>query len=142
MKFVSRSLSLRSLACPRLVLRLPVSTNTTSSIFTPLTLTLTHHYSTPSTMPPPPPPKRKWNRPRNNGPANGSAPGTPTTPLTAITQQPKRPRVEDAAPKPEGIDVKQMYSTSAGDASAKPFSTLSGKLDKSLLDGLDKMGFE
>jgi hypothetical protein len=140
MKFVSRSLSLRSLACSRLVSRLPVSTNTTSSIFTPLTLT--PHYSTPSKMPPPPPPKRKWNRPRNNGPANGSAPGTPATPLTALNQQPKRPRVEDAAPQSEGVDVKQMYSTSAGEASAKPFSTLSGKLDKSLLDGLDKMGFE
>jgi hypothetical protein len=141
MKFVSRSLSLRSLACPRLVSRLPLSTNITSSIFTPLNLT--HHYHTSSTMPPPPPPKRKWNRPRNsNGPANGSANGTPTTPLTALAQQPKRPRVEDAVPKPEALDVKQMYSTSAGDASAKPFSTLSGKLDKSLLDGLDKMGFE
>jgi ATP-dependent RNA helicase MSS116 len=90
----------------------------------------------------PPPPKRKWHRPRTNGPANGSAPNTPTTPLTALTQQPKRPKVEDALPKTEGVDVKQMYSTSAGDASAKPFSELSGKLDKSLLDGLDKMGFE
>jgi hypothetical protein len=140
MKFVSRSLSLRSFACSRLVSRLPISTNTTSSIFTPLTLT--PHYSTPSKMPPPPPPKRKWNRPRNNGPANGSAPGTPATPHTALNQQPKRPRVEDAAPQSEGVDVKQMYSTSAGEASAKPFSTLSGKLDKSLLDGLDKMGFE
>jgi ATP-dependent RNA helicase MSS116 len=92
----------------------------------------------------PPPPKRKWpNRPRGGGGgANGSAPGTPTTPRSTVSQQPKRPKVEDAAPKAEGVDVKQMYSTSAGDASAKPFSELSGKLDKSLLDGLDKMGFE
>jgi ATP-dependent RNA helicase MSS116 len=94
----------------------------------------------------PPPPKRKWRRPngdRANGAASGSAPGTPTTPRTAVAQQPKRPRVADAVPTAEGtVDVKQMYSSSAGDASAKPFSALSGKLDKSLLDGLDKMGFE
>jgi len=96
---------------------------------------------------PPPPTKRKWHprKPANNNTASGSAsnastaPGTPT----ALAQQPKRPRVENAAPKPEGgVDVKQMYSTSAGGDSAKPFSALSGKLDKALLDGLDKMGFE
>lgn len=91
----------------------------------------------------PPPPKRKWHRPRTNGTANGSGPGTPTTPLNTVAQQPKRPKVDDAVPKAEGtVDVKQMYSTSAGNASAKPFSDLSGKLDKALLDGLDKMGFE
>ncbi|KAH5015624.1 ATP-dependent RNA helicase [Parastagonospora nodorum] len=91
----------------------------------------------------PPPPKRKWpNRPRGGGGANGSASGTPTTPRSTVAQQPKRPKVEDAAPAAEGVDVKQMYSTSAGNASAKPFSELSSVLDKSLLDGLDKMGFE
>ncbi|OAL02684.1 ATP-dependent RNA helicase MSS116, mitochondrial [Phaeosphaeriaceae sp. SRC1lsM3a] len=94
----------------------------------------------------PPPPKRKWHRPkgdRANGTATPSTPATPTTPRTAIAQQPKRPKVENAMPKPEGtVDVKQMYSTSAGDATAKPFSELSGKLDKALLDGVDKMGFE
>jgi ATP-dependent RNA helicase MSS116 len=92
----------------------------------------------------PPPPKRKFPRPnRGNGAANGSGPGTPTTPRTAGTQQPKRPRVEDAMPPAAGsVDVKQMYSTSAGDSSAKPFSDLNGKLDKTLLDGLDKMGFQ
>ncbi|KAF2031361.1 ATP-dependent RNA helicase MSS116, mitochondrial [Setomelanomma holmii] len=91
---------------------------------------------------PAPPNKRKFYRPnRANGAANGSTPNTPTTPI--IAQLPKRPRVEDAAAKVEGtVDVKQMYSTSAGDASAKPFSELSGVLDKALLDGLDKMGFE
>lgn len=94
----------------------------------------------------PPPPKRKWHRPkgdRANGTATPSTPATTTTPRTAIAQQPKRPKVEDALPTPEGtVDVKQMYSTSAGDATAKPFSELSGKLDKALLDGVDKMGFE
>ncbi|KAH7087433.1 ATP-dependent RNA helicase MSS116, mitochondrial [Paraphoma chrysanthemicola] len=92
---------------------------------------------------PPPPNKRKFYRPNraNNGPANGSGANTPTAPTVA--QQPKRPKVEDAVPKAEGtVDVKQMYSTSAGNASAKPFSELSGVLDKALLDGLDKMGFE
>jgi ATP-dependent RNA helicase MSS116 len=60
-----------------------------------------------------------------------------------VAQQPKRPKVEDVVPRVEGaVDVKQMYSTSAGNASAKPFSELSGVLDKALLDGLDKMGFE
>ena len=96
----------------------------------------------------PPPPKRKWpNRPRGGGGgggggANGSVPGTPTTPRSTVAQQPKRPKVQDAAPAAEGVDVKQMYSTSAGNASAKPFSELRSVLDKSLLDGLDKMGFE
>ena len=94
----------------------------------------------------PSPPKRKWHRPKGNGVANGSAPNTPTTPITprsTVAQQPKRPKVEDAMPTAEGtVDVKQMYSTSAGGGSAKSFSELSGKLDKALLDGLDKMGFE
>jgi ATP-dependent RNA helicase MSS116 len=45
-------------------------------------------------------------------------------------------------PAAGSVDVKQMYSTSAGDSSAKPFSDLNGKLDKTLLDGLDKMGFQ
>jgi hypothetical protein len=147
MKLVSRSLPLRLPACSHLTARLPpFSTNTTrSSISSPLNLT--HHYSIIATMPPQP--KRKWHRPRGdraNGAANGSAPSTPSTPgtpRTALTQQPKRPKVEDAMPTAEGtVDVKQMYSTSAGDASAKPFSELSGKLDKALLEGLDKMGFE
>lgn len=99
-----------------------------------------------------PPPKRKWHprRPAGaNAAANGtnsaasSNPSTPTTPRSSIAQQPKRPRVEDSAPKPDGtVDVKQMYSTSAGGGEAKPFSELSGKLDKTLLNGLDKMGFE
>jgi ATP-dependent RNA helicase MSS116 len=104
----------------------------------------------------PPPPKRKWHprktgTPANANAANGSAsntssgPGTPTTPRSTMAQQPKRPKV-DAAPMPEGtigtMDVKQMYSTSPGGDAAKPFSALSGRLDKALLDGLDKMGFE
>ncbi|KAI1522687.1 SrmB Superfamily II DNA and RNA helicase [Pyrenophora tritici-repentis] len=51
--------------------------------------------------------------------------------------------MEDAQPKPEGgVDVRQMYSTAAGDAQPKPFSELKDKLNKGLLDGLDKMGFE
>jgi ATP-dependent RNA helicase MSS116 len=92
---------------------------------------------------PPPPNKRKFYRPNraNNGAGNGSAPNTPTTPTVA--QQPKRPKVDDTVPKAAGtVDVKQMYSTATGEASAKPFSALSGVLDKALLDGLDKMGFE
>jgi hypothetical protein len=140
MKLVSHSLSLRSFALSRLVSRLPSATNPRLSIAPPLQIT--HNFITTTTMPPPP--KRKFPRPnRGNGAPNGSAPGAPTTPRNAPAQQPKRPRVEAAAPQAVGtVDVKQMYSTASGDASAKPFSALSGKLDKTLLDGLDKMGFE
>jgi ATP-dependent RNA helicase MSS116 len=60
-----------------------------------------------------------------------------------MSQQPKRPRVENTQPKVEGtVDVRQMYSTAAGDAAPKPFAELKGKLHPGLLDGLDKMGFE
>jgi ATP-dependent RNA helicase MSS116 len=97
-----------------------------------------------------PPPKRKFNRSRGGGAANGSGsgtPDTPTTPRSTMAQQPKRPKVAETLPavhsSVEGtVDVKQMYSTSAGEATAKPFSTLSSVLDKTLLEGLDKMGFE
>ncbi|KAF2854186.1 ATP-dependent RNA helicase MSS116 mitochondrial precursor [Plenodomus tracheiphilus IPT5] len=94
---------------------------------------------------PPPPAKRKW--PRRNGGERfngGSAtPSAPTTPRSALAQQPKRPKVDDAQPLSAGpIDVKHMYSTAAGDAAPRPFSDLQDKLNKGLLDGLDKMGFE
>jgi ATP-dependent RNA helicase MSS116 len=97
-----------------------------------------------------PPPKRKWPRGRGGGGRGGGDRATgantttgPASPRPAMGQQPKRPRVENAAPKPEGtVDVRQMYSTAAGDAAPKPFSELKGKLNQGLLDGLDKMGFE
>ena len=95
------------------------------------------------------PPKRKWPRGRGGGGGGGDrangAPGRggPTNPRSTMSQQPKRPRVEDAQPKPEtGVDVRQMYSTAAGDAAPKPFSDLKNKLHPALLNGLDKMGFE
>lgn len=93
---------------------------------------------------PPPPAKRKWPRRNGGDRSNGSAtPTAPTTPRTALAQQPKRPRVEDTQPTHTGpVDVKQMYSTAAGDAAPRPFSDLKDRLDQSLLDGLDKMGFE
>ncbi|CAN9100630.1 unnamed protein product [Alternaria alternata] len=94
------------------------------------------------------PPKRKWPRGRGGGGggdrANG-APGRsgPTNPRSTMSQQPKRPRVEDSQAKAEtGVDVRQMYSTAAGDAAPKPFSDLKNKLNPALLNGLDKMGFE
>jgi ATP-dependent RNA helicase MSS116 len=91
-------------------------------------------------MPPPPPPKRKWNRPR----PSGGAPNASAAQQSTIAQQPKRPRVNDAPQQTEGgpVDVKAMYSTAAGNAEAKKFSEMAGKLDKSLLLGLEKMGFE
>ncbi|KAE8873511.1 hypothetical protein PTNB73_00143 [Pyrenophora teres f. teres] len=98
----------------------------------------------------PPPPKRKWPRGRGGGGGGGgdrtngtATQGGSTNPRSTIAQQPKRPKMEDAQPKPEGgVDVRQMYSTAAGDAAPKPFSELKDKLNKGLLDGLDKMGFE
>jgi len=103
-----------------------------------------------------PPPKRKYNPRRGGGAANGSGsgtPGTPMTPRSTMAQQPKRPKVAETLPVIHSavdvkqddvntVDVKQMYSTSAGEATAKPFSTLSGVLNKTLLGGLEKMGFE
>ena len=92
----------------------------------------------------PPPPKRKWNRPR----PSGGAPNASAQQSTAA-QQPKRPRgnnaaPQNAAPQTEGgpVDVKAMYSTAAGNTEAKRFSEMAGKLDNSLLQGLEKMGFE
>ncbi|KAF1935884.1 ATP-dependent RNA helicase MSS116 mitochondrial precursor [Clathrospora elynae] len=96
----------------------------------------------------PPPPKRKWPRGRGGGggserTSGASTPTTQSTPRSTMAQQPKRPKVEDTQPKAEGtVDVKQMYSTAAGDAAPKPFSDLKDKLNKGLLDGLEKMGFE
>ncbi|KAF1833271.1 DEAD-domain-containing protein [Decorospora gaudefroyi] len=97
----------------------------------------------------PPPPKRKWPRGRGGGGSsggdrtNGASPTTPATPRSTIAQQPKRPRVENMQPKAEGrVDVRQMYSTAAGDAAPQPFSALKTQLHPGLLDGLDKMGFE
>jgi ATP-dependent RNA helicase MSS116 len=88
----------------------------------------------------PPPPKRKWNRPR---PA-GAAPGNAASPHSTATL-PKRPKTEEASKQaaPSGpVDVKAMYSTSAGSGEAKPFSDMAGTLDPALLNGLDKMGFQ
>lgn len=93
---------------------------------------------------PPPPAKRKW--PRRNGGERSNGNATPTTtssPHTALTQQPKRPKVDDVQSNVTStVNVKQMYSTAAGDAAPRPFSDLKGKLNKGLMDGLEKMGFE
>ncbi|KAJ4318737.1 hypothetical protein N0V94_004251 [Neodidymelliopsis sp. IMI 364377] len=90
----------------------------------------------------PPPPKRKWNRPR---PA-GAAPNNGANLQSTVAQQQKRPKVEDAVQQNAGsngpVDVKAMYSTSSGNAEAKRFSEMAGTLDSSLLQSLDKMGFE
>lgn len=142
MKPVSRSLSLRPFALARFPSCLSLPTNIRPS--RPSTTVCLTFNSTLSTMPPPPPAKRKWPR-RNGGErSNGaSTPTTPTTPRSVAAQQPKRPKVADTLPKPDGtVDVKQMYSTAAGDAAPKPFSDLKDKLNQGLLDGLEKMGFE
>ncbi|KAH9859931.1 hypothetical protein IAQ61_011714 [Plenodomus lingam] len=154
MNLVWQSLPHRPFALARLAARLPSSTDTISPgrLFTTSTRLDTTCYPRvspqnslqPASTMPPPPAKRKWPR-RNGGErSNGSAtPTAPMTPRTALGQHPKRPKVEDAPPTSASpVDVKQMYSTAAGDAAPKPFSDLKDRLDKSLLDGLDKMGFQ
>lgn len=120
--------------------RVSLSTNTLRLCSRPcFTQTQTQPYSQTS-IAMPPPPKRKWNRPR---PA-GAAPGNAASPHSTATL-PKRPRTEEASKQaaPSGpVDVKAMYSTSAGGAEAKPFSDMAGTLDPALLNGLDKMGFQ
>ncbi|KAK1920308.1 hypothetical protein P3342_002604 [Pyrenophora teres f. teres] len=153
MKLVSYSLTPHTFALAHLIpSRLSLATNTRLILAAPLTLSHrlhTHPLSTQLSIMPPPP-KRKWPRGRGGGGGGGgdrtngtATQGGSTNPRSTIAQQPKRPKMEDAQPKPEGgVDVRQMYSTAAGDAAPKPFSELKDKLNKGLLDGLDKMGFE
>lgn len=134
--------------------RLSLVTHTRLSCIptTPFTLYNRHHAQQRTQQPPnmPPTSKRKWPRGRGGGGggggdrANGGAATSGTsTPRSTMTQQPKRPKMEDTQSKPDtGVDVRQMYSTAAGDAAPKPFSELKGRLHQGLLDGLDKMGFE
>lgn len=146
---------LRPVALARLVpSRLSLVTHTRLSCIStsPFTLCNKHHTlqrtQQPSNMPPPP--KRKWPRGRGGGGggggdrANGGAATSGTsTPRSTMAQQPKRPKMEDTQTKADtGVDVRQMYTTAAGDAAPKPFSELKDRLHKGLLDGLDKMGFE
>jgi hypothetical protein len=158
MKLVSRSLLSHPIVLARLLPTRPsLATNTRYSRTSTVSLTLNHrqHHNY-SQLPAQdsamsgPPPKRKWPRGRGGGGrgggdrTNGANPNMgPAAPSPAMGQQPKRPRVESTQPMAEGtVDVKAMYSTSAGDAAPKPFSELKGKLHQGLLDGLDKMGFE
>lgn len=140
MKSIPRYLSLRSFAPASPAPRLSLSTNTVSS--SPPTVYLRLNHRQLSTMPPPP--KRKWPRPKGGDRSNGATTqNPPAARRPPIAQQPKRPRVEDTLPEPvDTVDVRQMYSTAAGEAAPKPFSVLQNKLHQGLLDGLDKMGFE
>src|SRR5690242_12321871 len=117
--------------------RLSLSTNTFRHCSKPH---FTYNYRQLSTIMPPPP-KRKWHRPRPNGAAPNNA-----SPHSTAAQQPKRPKTAEVIQQEMGstgpVDVKAMYSTSAGGAEAKRFSEMAGALDQSLLNGLDKMGFE
>lgn len=140
MKAFSRSLSSRSLtkcsapATPLLSVR-PTSTTTTTTT----ALTVTSHsrlVQQLSTMPPRPrrKPAYKGAHPYGNRPKASDA----TTPAA----QPSRPTPVDAPAGAETIDVKHLYSTAAGDMQPEPYSSMQGKLDPALLQGLDKMGFE
>lgn len=91
----------------------------------------------------PPPPKRKWPRSRGGNRANAADRAERSTGGTGLTQQMKRPKVEDAqSTGVNTINVKELYSTAAGDAAPAPFSDLKGKIDQGLLNGIEKMGFE
>lgn len=155
-ELVSLSRPLRPVAVAGLVpSRLCLVTHTRFSGVSTASLTFynRHHTQRQTQLPTmPPPPKRKWPRGRGGGGAGGGAadranggastPGT-STPRFSMSQQPKRPKMEDTQPKPDArVDVRQMYSTAAGEAAPKPFSELKNRLHKGLLDGLDKMGFE
>ena len=84
------------------------------------------------------PSRRPAGKANGNGEANGVSPA----------QQPSRPRTVAAGEvagevEPPGVmDPRRLYSTSAGGGEAKPFKSLGDTLDKGLLEGLDKMGFE
>jgi hypothetical protein len=161
MKLVSHTLSSRPLALARLIpSRLSLATNTKHSLTSTIPFALNHSQHRLYTSLPAQvsdmsaPPKRKWTRGGRGGGRGGGggggdrtngapARGTPMNSHSTMSQQPKRPRVEDTQPKSEtGVDVRQMYSTAAGDAAPKPFSDLKNKLHPALLNGLDKMGFE
>lgn len=160
MKLVSHTLSSRPFALARLVQPRSLATNTRHSLIStiPFTPNRTQHRQYTS-LPAPvtdmsAPPKRKWTRGGRGGGRGGGGGGGgdrtngtpgrgPANARSAMSQQPKRPRVEDTLPKPDaGVDVRQMYSTAAGDAAPKPFADLKNKLHPALLNGLDKMGFE
>lgn len=72
-------------------------------------------------------------RPRRPA-VNSQAPAASHSPA----QQPSVPTVEP----PTVMDPRRLYGTSAGGLEAKPYASLTGTLDKALLQGLDKMGFE
>ncbi|KAF2012428.1 DEAD-domain-containing protein [Aaosphaeria arxii CBS 175.79] len=91
----------------------------------------------------PPPPKNKQGQSgrrrhpyRTKKPANDANSTTPA-------QQPKLSNDNnDAVSQPEVIDVKGLYGNSASGGEARPFSSLGRTLDQSLLNGLNRMGFE
>lgn len=143
---------LRSIALARLVpSRSSLVTHTKLGCFStaPLSFHNRHHTQATQLSTMPPPPKRKWPRGRGGGGGGGdrtnggaATPGT-STPRSTMSQQPKRPKMENTQPTPDtSVDVRQMYSTAAGDAAPKPFSELKDRLHPGLLDGLDKMGFQ
>ena len=137
MKSIPRFLTAHSSTPSGLVTRVSLS-NTLRPYSTPH-FTCNHRQIS-TTMPPPP--KRKWHRPR----PTVAAPNNAANPMSTAAQQPKRPRHEDVIKQESGstgpVDVKAMYSTSAGGAEAKKFSEMAGALDRALLNGLDQMGFE
>ena len=65
-------------------------------------------------------------------------------PTTSPADQPRRPTPDevDMPVKQEVMDVKRLYSSQSGDQAPVAFASLGGTLHKTLLDGLDKMGFE
>lgn len=139
MKRVAPS-SLRPSALARLPSRLLFPTDSTASRrFTTCSSSILSTIDIPSMSTPSV--NRKWPR-RNGGNGGERRRGNATSALPGGLRN-KRPNAVDLQPSPaEHVDVKNMYSTAAGEMAPKPFSDLKDKLNKGLLDGLDKMGFE
>jgi hypothetical protein len=108
----------------------------------------TNSYSDLPTMPAQMSPRRN-NEPQGQGqkgraPYRKRKPAAPASRATGSigpTQQPQRPTL-DGEEKPVLIDARKLYSTSASGQEAKTFSSMDDKLDKALLEGVKKMGFE
>lgn len=143
MKFFVRALSYRSLSLQKcssfssstVSTQLHTQPRSLLTATTKFSTTSTHSHTTYSYSIMGPKRRQQYHprRPKANAAANATSP----------VQQPNRPTVdnEDVPHQPQLIDPKRLYSTATGEQ-AKPFSSLGNTLDSSLLQGLDKMGFE
>jgi ATP-dependent RNA helicase MSS116 len=77
---------------------------------------------------------------RNRHPYRPRRPAANQTPASSASpaQQPSVPAVQPPTP----MDPRRLYSTTTTGQEAKSYASLTGTLDKALLQGLEKMGFE